>query len=271
MGKNECLFSFGKINKYFIIPFLCPIFLFLTNYFIILYISNYRLEKEINDDKFYTEFFKKKSYLLSSVAFLSHFIGGFLYFISYIRTGTHNRESKVNNSLKIFFILFAMSLLLCYSELFILYFFNKNFIEIDFYYFIFFPIFSKLILKNEFYRHQILSLFLTLIGLFLLLNPYASIQSSEIIFNILKVITSACDSFVYVIFKKLTDKYFLSPYLCLLFIGFFSLIILFVGFIIFYLISDKNLDNFIYNFRDESFTSVIYLILFLIFCSILYV
>ena len=135
MGKNECLFSFGKINKYFIIPFLCPIFLFLTNYFIILYISNYRLEKEINDDKFYTEFFKKKSYLLSSVFFLSHFIGGFLYFISYIRTGTHNRESKVNNSLKIFLILFVVSLLLCFSELFSLYFFNKNSREIHFYYF----------------------------------------------------------------------------------------------------------------------------------------
>jgi len=77
-----------------------------------------------------------------------------------------------------------MSLLLCFDVIFNLYIFNKSTDETNFYYFIFLPIFSKLILKNEFYRHQILSLFLTLIGLFLLLNPYASIQSSEIIFNI---------------------------------------------------------------------------------------
>jgi len=61
--------------------------------------------------------------------------------------------------------------------------------------------------------------------------------------------------------KQLTHKYFLSPYLCLLFIGFFSLIILLVGFITFYLITDKNLNNFIGIFEGENLTSVIYLIL----------
>ena len=32
--EKECLFSFAKINKYFIIPFLCPIFCTICNYFI---------------------------------------------------------------------------------------------------------------------------------------------------------------------------------------------------------------------------------------------
>jgi len=94
MGKNESLFSFGKINKYFINPFLCPIFCFITNYFIDLYIFIFVDEKRIDDDKLYRDFFKKKSYLISSTFLSSYFVGGFLYFISYIRTGTYNRESK---------------------------------------------------------------------------------------------------------------------------------------------------------------------------------
>jgi len=74
----------------------------------------------------------------------------------------------------------------------------------------------------------------------------------------LEAISSASVSFLFVMIKHLTHKYFLSPYLCLLYIGLFSLIILFVGFIIFYLIADKNLDNFICNFEGESLTSIIY-------------
>jgi len=85
----------------------------------------------------------------------------------------------------------------------------------------------------------------------------------------LEAISSASVSFLFVMIKHLTHKYFLSPYLCLLYIGLFSLIILFVGFIIFYLIADKNLDNFICNFEGESLTSIIYLILILIFSLVL--
>ena len=85
----------------------------------------------------------------------------------------------------------------------------------------------------------------------------------------MEAISSASVSFLFVMIKHLTHKYFLSPYLCLLYIGLFSLIILFVGFIIFYLIADKNLDNFICNFEGESLTSIIYLILILIFSLVL--
>ena len=31
-NKKKHLFSFAKINKYFIFPFLCPVFCFLGNY-----------------------------------------------------------------------------------------------------------------------------------------------------------------------------------------------------------------------------------------------
>jgi len=148
--------------------------------------------------------------------------------------------------------------------------FNKKTFEKKFYYLIFLPIFSKFILKSKLFRHQIFSLFIILIGVSLLFISFIlNEKKSEVIFNIFQVIISASDSFVYVMIKQLTHKYFLSPYLCLLFIGFFSLIILLVGFIIFYLITDKNLDNFIGIFEGESLDSVIYLILFFISCLFL--
>jgi len=46
------------------------------------------------------------------------------------------------------------------------------------------------------------------------------------------------------------------------------LVILLLGFIIFYLIKDHNLDNFIQNFSGEDLLSVTYLILFIIFTLI---
>ena len=71
-------------------------------------------------------FLKRKSYLLSSIVFLSYFIGGFLYFISYIRTGAYTRESKEINFLKMFFILFVMSLLFCFNVICVFYFINHK-------------------------------------------------------------------------------------------------------------------------------------------------
>ena len=59
MEKNECLFSFGKINKYFLIPFLCPIFFFLLGIFILLYIYKFIDKTTIYDDKLYRDFFKE--------------------------------------------------------------------------------------------------------------------------------------------------------------------------------------------------------------------
>ena len=169
-----------------------------------------------------------------------------------------------------FFILFVMSLLFCFNVICVFYFINKKTFEKKFYYLIFLPIFSKFILKSKLFRHQIFSLFIILIGVSLLFISFIlNEKKSEVIFNIFQVIISASDSFVYVMIKQLTHKYFLSPYLCLLFIGFFSLIILLVGFIIFYLITDKNLDNFIGIFEGESLDSVIYLILFFISCLFL--
>jgi len=125
MEEKECLFSCGKINKYFIIPFLCPIFCFLTNYF-------FKLYAEIPNKNSADEKIKKKLYFLSSTQSLSYFGGGLLYFITYIRSKTkapnksrvsssstieyiYNEPIEQNNTLKILSILFVISLLLNFN------------------------------------------------------------------------------------------------------------------------------------------------------------
>ena len=300
MKKNENLFSCGKINKYFMIPFLCPISCFLTNLFLDLY------AKEYNN---YTMLIKKKPFLFSIFTPLAYLGGGLLYFIASIRIKTestkkssenkkdkeanetsssysieyiYNNPLKINN-LKKFSILFIMSLFVNINIFFHFISFKENkenkententennVFEPRLFFLILIPIFSKIILKSELYRHQFLSLFISIIGIFILLIPTALKikEKSEIIINILVFVSAAISSIYLVVIKHLTHKYFLSPYLCLFYIGIFSFITLLVGYIIYYSINDNDY-NFIDNFRDESFISSLYFILMFIFCLIL--
>ena len=69
--EKKCLFSFAKINKYFIIPFLCPIFCTICNYFI---------DKISND-----EGLKNKECCLAIIECGTLLGSGLLYFISSLR------------------------------------------------------------------------------------------------------------------------------------------------------------------------------------------
>jgi len=252
MKKNECIFSFGKINKYFLFPFLCPIFCYLANLFFDLYVET--LNNNPTDEKI-----KKKLYFLSSIYPLSYFGGGLLYFITYIRTKTetskksrvssssieyiYNEPIRQNNTLKIFSILFIISLLYNCSIICNLLSYKKTVLERRLYYFLLLPIFSKIILKSEIFNHQILSLCISIIGMILLFIPkYYGFEKKYIIFNILVFFSTSISSFNFVMAKCLTHKYFLSPYFILLYVGFFSLIIFLLGFISYYLLN--NFDEF---------------------------
>ena len=221
---------------------------------------------------------RKKMCLMSSTTSLACFGGGLLYFISpveYLSSNSnniYNNGIKKNNSLKIFSILFILSLIISFHQISYLLTINKNIFEKRLYYLFFLPIFSKIILKSELFKHQILSLFISIIGIILLFIPMAlKIEKDDININILIIFVSAAGSFFTVMIKHLTHNYFLSIYFCLLFIGFFSLVILLFGFIIFYLINEHNLDNFIENFKGENLLSITYLILNIIFNLILYI
>jgi len=145
---------------------------------------------------------------------------------------------------------------------------NKNHFEERLYYLLLLPFFSKIILKSELFSHQILFLCTSIIGIILLFIPKAfEFKKSQLIIDILVFCSTSINSFIFVMVKFLTHKYFLSPYFILLYIGFFSLIIFLLGFISYYLIN--NFDEFKENFINESLNSVGYIILHIIFFIIL--
>lgn len=258
-GEKECLFSFAKINKYFIIPFLCPVFCIICNYFI----------EKINEDK---GLINKQCFI--AIMECSTFLGGgFLYFISSIREKTEETRNKAktyaesSNSIKliyndilqskkkyfkIFSILFIMSSFISFFDICEVYSFDKIAFEERLFLIFFISIFSYIILKTEIYNHQVLSLSIALIGFILIYIPTILIITKDYIcINILFFISSIGFALSLVLIKYLTHIYFLSPYFCLLFIGTVSTLLTFFFFSICSLTTYKDL-SFIKNTFDFS-------------------
>lgn len=282
---KECLFGFAKINKYFIFPFLCPIICMICNYFLNLIIID-------NDE------FEKKQFLLSSFMDITFIGGGLVYFISCIRVKTEQtRENSENkkerkesssassikliynerykiNKLKVFGILIVISLFLSIFNVCDVYALDKNTFEERLYFLFFISIFSKIILKNNIYSHHILSLFISSIGLILLFIPIMQVITEDDIFiNVCIFIFSIGYSLILVLIKYLMEKYYISPYLMLLFMGTFSLLFNILGFSVYSLIVNKDFsvitDNFYFeNFQNKTKFSI-YLVITFISASIL--
>ena len=254
--RKEHLFSFAKINKYFIFPFLCPIFCFLANLFL----------SFISKDNV----LKNKEFLFSLLIHLSYLGGGLLYFISSLRTKTEQTRNEAityrerssssiryifndasnKNKLYIFIILLIMSILLVLSTISGLYTVDKYVFEERLYYLFFIPLFSKYILKIKIYSHQILSLLIAFVGLILLFIPIMLvIREEDIIINIIIFVTSIGFSLLLVLCKYLTHNYYMSPYLCILFIGIISITITIIGYLIYSLIINHNLDIIVDSFN----------------------
>ena len=250
-SKKECLFTFAKINKYFIIPFLCPVSCMMGNFFINLILH----ENEL----------KNKEFPIIMVGGLCNFVGGILYFISSIRTKTEEtRENAIvyrerqrslssikyiyndglkKNKLKIFGFLMIMSIFSVLPEICSLYSHENHIFEERMYFLFFIPLFSKHILKNDIFNHQILSLFISFIGMIFLFIPILLvIETDDIFLNICTVITSIGYSLYLVLAKYLMHSYYLSPYLCLLYLGIISEVLVIIGYVIYSLIAYQNLS-----------------------------
>jgi hypothetical protein len=68
------------------------------------------------------------------------------------------------------------------------------------------------------------------------------IETNDILPNIFLFLTSISYGLFLVLIKHLTQHYYISPYLLLLYIGFFSIVFLLVGYIIYSLITRKDLS-----------------------------
>ena len=276
--KKESLFSFAKINKYYLFPFLAPIFCCTANYFIhTLFNDNPSMEMHM---------------LLTIYIDCSYLFGGLLYFISSIREKTYEtrddaivyrerassavkyiyNDGSKKSLIKILLILLLISCLITITTICNLYSMEKTIFEKRLYFLFFIALFSKYILKSDIFKHQILSMSIAVIGIVILFVPVSLIiKKKDIFLNILNFFSAMSYSLFLVMIKYLTHYYYFSPLLCLLFIGIISIIITFFGFLFYSLIKYKDfsfiIDNFDLSKNEMGAKFYIYLFLGLIFSS----
>jgi uncharacterized membrane protein len=173
---KQSLITFAKLNKYYTILFLCPIFSMLGNYFL----SKIMQANVIKQNLFFYILHEELTYIFS----------GLFYFISYFR-GKSNKPKNIDKnscdetsikyiynrplfnkcSRKLIIFLLILSFLLISEKLIYIYTGEYNLFYLWFYYLLFIPLFSKLILKENLYKHQYLSLLISIIGMIIINIP----------------------------------------------------------------------------------------------------
>ena len=277
---KESLFSFAKINKYYLFPFIAPIFCCAANFFI------HTINKENNH--------MENHLFLTLYIDLSYLFGGLLYFISFIRAKTNEtrydaivqkerplsavkyiyNDGSKKSKIKITLILFLISSLITISSVCNLYSMDKTIFEKRLYFMFFIALLSKYILKNNIFKHQILSMTIAIIGIIILFIPvFLRIGKDDILINVINVFSAFSYSLFLVMIKYLTHNYYFSPLLCLLFIGLISILLTLIGFMIYSLIRYGDIsfiiDNFDFSKNKMGVRFYIYAILGLIFSIML--
>ena len=275
-NKKSNLFSFTKINKYFIFPFLSPIFIFIRDYLI--------SKAKLKDNGV------KATFQYEVMDGLMHSVCGLFYLIYFFQTRSikptserrcsltfKSKEAK-NKNLKIFLLILVIgiSYTIYISNSKIL---SKKYtvFEIRIYHLVFNTIFCRLILKYEVFSHQILSIILTLIGWILISIPiFQKISSQDIVPNIIFFFGAIFYPLYLVFFKFIIQKYYLSVFLNMLFIGIFLLIISIIGLLTYSLIDRNNLSYIkeIFDIAEDNklfyFALLFGTIVKVIFCLIIY-
>ena len=224
--KNKCSISIAKINKYFIFPFLSPIFVFVRE--ILLEYAKGKtsgvrkiLQYEFNDG------------LMHSSCIL-------LYLVECIRTGKKKKiknkflrkisklssHSISKNKCKIFFVILTIAIgynNYISSKMLLK---GKTIFEIRIYHVVFNTIFCKIILGYEIYKHQLLSLILILIGwAFISVPIFVKLTIGDIYYNVLFFFGAIFYPLYLVLLKYIIENYYISVYLDMFLIGVILLII----------------------------------------------
>ena len=253
--KQQSLITFAKLNKYFLIPFICPIFCMLASYFMGRIII--------------TNVIKKVEFICTIYYELAYVAAGLFHFISYFNSiekqekkeeqkeeaGSeensqkgiyyiYNRITKKNFRVKIsYFILLGLLVglmrYISFSNM------GKNIFEFRIYFLIFIPLFSKLLLNENIHRHHYVSIIIAIGGVVFLLVPVGLVvQKEDIVPNIQFFFLAVGYSFYIVLIKYIIQKYFISPLKLSLIFGIFSIFLTCLGFIIYSLIKYHDLSYF---------------------------
>ena len=262
--------SFAKINKYFFYPFLCAIICMLYNYF---------LNKIISSNIIFIQ------YILSIFKALSFVFGGFLYIISYFQQkGNKINDSFTNrkkfkhfnnnkkNSKKKLLIILLISFLYLICEILQILSSNKHLLEERLYYIFFIPLFSKLILKEDIYKHHYLSLIISILGIIFLIIPICLVfEQEDIIANVLIIFRGISYSLALILIKYTMDSFYISPLKICLLIGIILIVLISFIFLTYSLIKYHDLSYFKdcvdFSKEDDKVRIIIYIIISFIFLS----
>jgi len=277
--QKKPLITFAKINKYFIIPFLTPVFCMLANYFIA-FVRN-------------SNVIKHEEFALSIFILLSYIASGCFYFIPKFRQKVEGakdhiiykerattaikyiyNEASKKSLLKKCILIIVIGFLITLFELLSIFSHGHNLFQERLYFLIFIPLFSKWILKENFFRHHYFSLLIAIGGIILLILPTCfEFKVSDIIPNVMHLIGAVGYSLFLVIIKYLTHVHYISPFKLSLIFGFISIGFIFFAFLIYTLIKYHDFTYFIesvdFSNVENKLLVILYFILTFIFATAL--
>ena len=254
-NKNVCnLFSFHKLNKYFLLPFFIPIICFTTKFF------SERMKtddnkinvKDISHDNTITFVF-----LYQIIQSISLILGGLIFFVTLCKTKSkkdldisnesgndsmyinYTKSEKIRDKLRRIYLkdnkveVKQVLITIFMPILFIIYNFGIAFgvghpqLEKRVYFLFFITLINIFIFKKQIFRHQKFALVITLIGIFpiyLSFGLYLDTESYFIFYDIFLFIGAFCYSVFLVFIKYLTLNKEMSVFLLLFFQGILSFI-----------------------------------------------
>ena len=249
--KHTHLFSFQRLNKYFLIPFFIPIICFSTKLFSETMKTDNRKKniKDITYDNVHTFVFLYQ--IIQSICLI---LGGLLYFVSVYKSESkiytnelningepaYNEKNKNDNIIrkiktnrdnhydvkKIIIVIFMPLLLIIYN-MGIAYGVGHQELEKRVYFLLFIILINVFILKQEIYRHQKLALVMSLIGIipiYISFGLYLNLYTYNIFYDILLLVGSLFYSIYLVLIKYITLNKRMSVFLLLLFQGLLSFV-----------------------------------------------
>ena len=270
------LFSFQKLNKYFLMPFFVPIICFTTKFFSErMKTDGYRIDiRDVTSDNTHTFVFLYQ--IIQSICLI---LGGLLYFVSQ-HTSKSRRDSRKSsivsgdtdsvdknknkflkkrkkgncfkNNIKVIkksLIISFMPILLIVYNIGIAYGVKYPQLEKRVYFLLFITLINVFIFKKEIFSHQKLSLIITAIGTIPIYTAFFIYLDKELynfFYDIFLLVGSFCYSFYLVFIKYLTCNKGMSVFLLLLYQG----LLCFIYTIILYIaisLSIKGDFTYIYN------------------------
>ena len=234
--KKKSPITFAKLNKYFLIPFLSPVFCMGGN--------------AIKNNEFTSTILMETSYV----------IAGLFYFIIHFKLKVNKGKEPISyddidyiyneniynyKEYKLILLILLMSLLMVINEFLIAFNSGKYLVDLRAYYLIFIPLFSKFILKENIYKHHYLSLIIGIIGVIFLLVPiYLDKDKYEVMPNILNSVVGVCFPLFFVVIRYGSQKYYTHPLKLTFIFGLFGIILTLLGFFIYSFVEYGELNYF---------------------------